>query len=279
MNYAKGLDIKHIIINALREDIGPKDVTTESLIPKNKIAQAVLIAKEKCVVCGLDIAGLVLRLKDKNIKFKPLVKDGDALYKGRILARISGKARSILTAERVALNFLSHLSGIATGTKKFINQVKPYRVKIMDTRKTTPGLRILEKYAVRIGGGYNHRLGLDEMVLIKDNHTKIIGKIKNLAKFKRKYKVEIEVKNLKEFRQALNLKPDIIMLDNMRPSDIKKAVRIRNKLTLGSAPKLEVSGGITLNNVKKIASCGVEMISVGALTHSVDSVDISLDLI
>jgi len=279
MNYAKGLDIKHIIINALREDIGPKDVTTESLIPKNKIAQAVLIAKEKCVVCGLDIAGLVLRLKDKNIKFKPLVKDGDALYKGRILARISGKARSILTAERVALNFLSHLSGIATGTKKFINQVKPYRVKIMDTRKTTPGLRILEKYAVRIGGGYNHRLGLDEMVLIKDNHFKIIGKIKNLAKFKRKYKVEIEVKNLKEFRQALNLKPDIIMLDNMRPSDIKKAVRIRNKLTLGSAPKLEVSGGITLNNVKKIASCGVEMISVGALTHSVDSVDISLDLI
>lgn len=279
MNYAKGLDIKHIIINALREDIGPKDVTTESLIPKNKIAQAVLIAKEKCVVCGLDIAGLVLRLKDKNIKFKPLVKDGDALYKGRILARISGKARSILTAERVALNFLSHLSGIATGTKKFINQVKPYRVKIMDTRKTTPGLRILEKYAVRIGGGYNHRLGLDEMVLIKDNHFKIIGKIKNLAKFKRKYKVEIEVKNLKEFRQALNLKPDIIMLDNMRPSDIKKAVRIRSKLTIGSALKLEVSGGITLNNVKKIASCGVEMISVGALTHSVDSVDISLDLI
>ena len=275
MNYINDLEIRNIVTRALKEDIGLKDITTEAFIPKGKTIKAVLLAKEDCVVSGLGVAALVFRLQDKNIKFKPLVQEGKWVKKGKIIARISGKAKSILSAERVALNFLSHLSGISTKTRNFVKQVKPYTAKIMDTRKTIPGLRFLEKYAVRIGGGFNHRLSLDEMVLIKDNHLKIIGGINKLAKFKRKYRIEIEVKNLREFKEALKVKPDIIMLDNMKVADIRKAVKIRKN----SQPKLEVSGGVTLKNVRQIAKTGVDMISIGALTHSVNSVDISLEII
>lgn len=282
MNYIKDLEIIDIVKSSLKEDLGTKDITTELIIPKDKFVKAVLLAKEPCVVCGLGVAALVFKVQDKNTKFRPLVSDGDYVKKGKIIARIYGEARSILTAERVALNFLTLLSGISTTTKKFVEAVKPYKVKIMDTRKTFPNLRLLEKYAVRIGGGFNHRLSLDEMTMVKDNHLKVIGGIDRLSGFSRKYKVEIEVKNSREFKAALKLKPDIIMLDNTRIKDIQKAVKIRNSLspnTYQGTPKLEASGGINLKNIRKIASTGVDMVSIGELTHSVKSVDISLEIL
>jgi len=278
VTYVKDLDIRGIVAFALKEDIGAKDITTEMLIPRNKFVKAILIAKEDCLVCGLSLASLVFKLQDKNIKFKPLISEGKLVKKGKAIARIQGRAKSILTAERVALNFLSFLSGIATKTRRFVEEVKPYKVKIMDTRKTIPGLRLLEKYAVRIGGGFNHRLSLDEMILVKDNHLKIIKGYQGLFRFSRGCRVELEVKTLKEFQRALKLKPDIIMLDNMSLKDIKQAVRIKNSLP-HPIPKLEASGGITLRNVKQVASTGVDMISIGDLTHSVDSVDISLEIL
>ncbi len=282
MSCVKETDIKDILINALAEDIGARDITTEAVIPSDKFVNAALLAKEDCVICGLGEASVVFGLKDKKIKFMPLVKEGALVKKGKVIARISGKARGILTAERVALNFLSFLSGIATATREYVEAAKPRKVKIIDTRKTIPGLRILEKYAVRIGGGFNHRLSLDEMVMVKDNHLKVIGGHKKLTQLGRRYKSEIEVEDLAGFRHALKLNPDIIMLDNMSIKDMKKAVSIRNNLspkTNRPSPKLEASGNITLKNIKKVASCGVDMISVGALTHSVKSVDISLEIL
>ncbi|MBI4972661.1 MAG: carboxylating nicotinate-nucleotide diphosphorylase [Candidatus Omnitrophica bacterium] len=282
MNYIKEEEIQDFVRLSLKEDIGRRDITTNVLIDKNKMVAAVLLAKESFIVCGLGVAALAFRLQDKNIKFKSLVKEGEFVRKEKVLARISGEARSILTAERTALNFLTFLSGISTKTRKFAQAVRPYKTKIMDTRKTIPGLRLLSKYAVRIGGGYNHRLRLDEMVLIKDNHLKVTEGYGRLRKVTEGYPFELEVKNFKEFKQALKLKPNIIMLDNMSIRDMKKAVQIRNALspnTYHLTPKLEASGGITLKNIKEVASTGVEMISVGALTHSVDSVDISLEII
>jgi len=286
MNYCTNEpNMKDIVLCALKEDIGIKDITTQAFIPKDKLIKAVILVKEDCVVCGLRVAALTFHSLDKKIKFMPLVSEGSLVKRGKIIARISGKAKSILTAERVALNFLSFLCGISTKTKRFIEAIKPYKAKIMDTRKTIPGLRDLEKYAVRIGGGYNHRIRLDEMLLIKDNHLKVIKGcqgLPQLSKVSHGFQTEIEVKNLKEFKAALKLKPDIIMLDNMRVKDISKAIKIRNNLspkTYRLTPKLEASGGITMKNVKQIASTGVEMISVGALTHSVSSIDISLEIL
>jgi len=221
---------------------------------------------------------------DKRIIFKPRVSDGQKVNDGEVLAFIQGQAQEILSAERVALNFLSLLCGVATRTRQFVEAAKPYKVRIMDTRKTIPGLRILQKYAVRIGGGYNHRFKLDELILVKDNHLKIIGGTQRLKEkwknLKRKGKpIEIEVNHLDEFQDVLDLKPDIIMLDNMTVSDIKKAVLLRNKQYSRRHPLLEVSGNISLRNIKKIASTGVDTISIGSLTHSFDSVDISLEIL
>ncbi len=298
MAYNKVLKFIPIIRRALKEDLGRRDITTEFVIAKDKFARAVLLAKENCAVCGLDIAGLAFKLSDSKIKFTPLVKDGQPINKGRVLAKIQGKARSILTAERVALNFLSLLSGIATKTKKYVEAARPYKVKIMDTRKTIPGLRELQKYAVRVGGGLNHRMRLDEMVLIKDNHITIVNpksqipnpksQIPNLQSLIRKarekmpkIKIEIEVKNLREFKKALKAEPDIIMLDNMSIKDVKKAVILRR--TTNHEPRttilLEASGGITLEKVKRVAATGVDMISIGELTDTVNSVDISLEVL
>lgn len=280
MSYVDELGIREVICNALKEDIGSGDITTETLIPENKSIQAYLLAKEECVVCGLGVAAMVFKLQDKRTKFKPLVQDGALVGKGRKIAYIYGKAKSILTAERVALNFLSCLCGVSTKTRIFVNAVKPYKARILDTRKTTPGLRAWEKYAVRIGGGFNHRFSLDEMIMVKDNHKNILGGLDKLGVFYGRYKVEIEVNNLKEFKQALRLKPDIIMLDNMRVSDIKKAVAInRTPHTANRKPLLEASGGIALKNVRQIASTGIDMISIGELTHSINSVDISLEIL
>lgn len=293
MRYAENRGLVSLLRSVLKEDIGKLDITAGLLIPKSKSARAVLLAKEECLVCGLGIAGLTFRIMDKRVKFKPLVSEGRRVEKGTALARIAGPARSILTAERVALNFLGLLCGVATMTRQYVNAVKPCKVKILDTRKTIPGLRQLEKYAVRVGGGFNHRMRLDEMVLLKDNHLQvirqqlpvtglksIIGQVRE--KIPAKIKIEIEVGSLREFKEALKSKPDIIMLDNMKINNIKKAVKLRNSLnsfTLRPSPKLEASGGVNLKNVRQIAKTGVDMISVGALTHSVHSVDLSLEFL
>jgi nicotinate-nucleotide pyrophosphorylase (carboxylating) len=289
MNYVNGKDLKEIVKNALREDIGKRDITTESIVQPKKYIKAIILAKQDLVICGLAVASLAFRTKDKNIKFTPLVREGALVKKNRVIARIYGNARSILTAERVALNFLTLLSGISTTTRAFVDALKPYKAKIADTRKTIPGLRILEKYAVRIGGGYNHRMSLDEMVLVKDNHlaascvvrrASCVREVLQIAKRKQKnIKIEIEVKNLREFKEALKEKPDIIMLDNTNLNDINEAVKIRNTQYAIHKTLLEASGGITLKNVREIASTGVDIISVGALTHSINSVDISLEIL
>ncbi|MFH0826976.1 MAG: carboxylating nicotinate-nucleotide diphosphorylase [Candidatus Omnitrophota bacterium] len=275
--------MKAILKEALKEDIGRKDITTQALISPKEI-RAALVAKEPCVVCGLSLAGMVFKLMDKRITFKPEVCDGQKVKRDKVLAFLRGPAQDILSAERVALNFLSLLCAVATKTRQFVEVTKPYGVRIMDTRKTIPGLRILQKYAVRIGGGYNHRFKLDELIMAKDNHLKIIGGPRGLKKkwknLRRKGKpIEIEVNHLDEFQAVLDLKPDIIMLDNMTASDIKKAVLFRNKHYARRHPLLEASGGISLRNIKKIASTGVDMISIGSLTHSIDSVDISLEIL
>ena len=297
---------------ALKEDIGRGDITTKLIIPAKRSIKAVIVAKEKGVVCGLDVARLTFKTVDKKVRFRAVTSDGKKVKAGRILARLEGEARNILKAERVALNFLAHLSGIASKTFKFVRRVAPYRVKIMDTRKTTPGLRILEKYAVRCAGGFNHRMGLWGQILIKDNHIIVhsvhqftvdsIRQIIEETKRKRpkKMKIEVEVRNLREFKEALKALPDIIMLDNFKLKDIRKAVKMRNAIrntqyppTLklppslfelrrtgrraGAIPKLEVSGGVNLNSVRTIAACGVEMISVGELTHSAKALDVALN--
>jgi len=280
MSYIKEPKIaNHIIREALREDIGRHDITSDLIIPKNKSVRAVILARKPFVVCGLFVTAKAFRLLDKNIKFITKVPDSQVVRRGEVIAEIRGNAQAILAAERVALNFLAHLSAISTQTRKFTRAIKPFKTKILDTRKTTPGLRMLEKYAIRMGGGYNHRMSLDEMILVKDNHLQILGGFKNLAKLSTGYEVELEVSNLQEFRKALALKPDIIMLDNMDIQSMRKAVRIRNSLSGRKHPKLEASGGITLKNVKSVAGCGVDFISVGSLTHSVNSVDISLEIL
>lgn len=274
------VEIQDIIKNALTEDIGSGDITSNSIVPENETAKAVFLAKEPCIVCGIQVAAMVFKIIDPDIIFKTQAKDSDAIKKGKVIASVSGKARSILAGERVALNFLSHLSGIATKTHAFAALVKPYKTKILDTRKTTPGLRLLEKYAVRMGGGYNHRFGLDEMMLIKDNHIRIAAGLDKIKALPANYKTEIEVKDLEEFKLALRLKPDIVMLDNMNYKEMRKTVKLRNSLSCQKTnplPKLEASGGVSLKNVKKIASTGIDMISIGSLTHSVEAIDISLE--
>lgn len=273
-----------IVRRALIEDIGKGDITTQLTIPANKKVKADLIVKEKegCVVCGIRIAERVFKTVDGGVKFKKLCKEGEELANGAIIAQVSGKASSILSAERVALNLLSMLSGIATKTREYVEQIGPYKTKITDTRKTFPGLRELQKYAVRVGGGASHRMSLDEMILIKDNHIKVTEGYDRLPSVPKGFKIEVEVQNLDEFRHALRFKPDVIMLDNMGIEDIKEAVKIRNNTEFKShhpPSKLEASGGVDLASVKKIAATGVDIISIGELTHSVKSIDINLDIL
>jgi len=270
-----------IIRRALIEDIGKGDITTQLTIPKDKEITAELLVKEDCVVCGLEAAEKVFKIMDNNISFKPLIKEGQSVKKAKVVARLKGKAGGILTGERVALNLLSMLSGIATKTKEYIRHIEPYKTKITDTRKTIPGLRELQKYAVRVGGGHSHRMGLDEMILIKDNHIKVTQGYTKLPSVPAGFKIEIEVQNLEEFKHALRFKPDVIMLDNMGIEEIKQAVKIKNntKFTSHHPPtKLEASGGVDFKSVKKIAATGVDIISIGELTHSIKSVDISLEI-
>jgi len=280
-----GLDpakLEHIIKHALIEDIGKGDITTTLTIPKNKEIKALILSKENCIVCGMPAAQKVFELVDIEVKFIPCIKDGHAVKKGMVIAKINGKAQSILSAERVALNLLTMLSGIATKTREYVKHIDPYKAKITDTRKTMPGLRELQKYAVRIGGGYNHRMGLDEMILLKDNHLKITEGLTKLPSVPKGFKIEVEVQNLDEFKHAIYFKPDVIMLDNMELKDIKKAVKIRNTTKFKShhlPTKLEASGGVDFKNVRKLAASGVDIISIGALTHTVKAIDMSLEVL
>ena len=271
--------INKIVEQALLEDIGTGDITTESIIPSNLKAKGIIKTSEEGVVAGLNIACLVFQKLDSEIIFQEKIKDGTQVVRGKVLAEITGSAQTILKGERVALNFLQRMSGIATITSKFCQEVKDFPVRIVDTRKTTPGLRILEKYAVRMGGGYNHRFGLYDAVLIKDNHIAVAGGIKSAVNSIRKQishtvKIEVEVENLSQLQEALEMKVDIIMLDNMDLNTMKKAVKMVKDKAL-----IEASGGITLANVREIAQTGVDLISIGALTHSVKSLDISMDIL
>ncbi|MBI3399000.1 MAG: carboxylating nicotinate-nucleotide diphosphorylase [Deltaproteobacteria bacterium] len=272
-------DLERIIKTALAEDIGSGDITTMATVDGETEGEADIIAKENLVVAGILIAEAVFKTVDTKIDFKALVTDGDSIRKGKTIAAVSGRVSAILTGERVALNFLQRLSGIATLTSQFVNNVKGFKVKILDTRKTTPGLRVLEKYAVRMGGGFNHRFGLCNGVLIKDNHIAAVGSIAEAVcrareKAPKNMLIEVEVKNLNEVKEAIIAGADVIMLDNMKPSVMKKAVEI-----IGRTALVEASGGINLKNIREIAKTGVDFISVGALTHSARAVDISLEVV
>jgi len=271
--------IDKIIEQALLEDIGTGDITSESIVPSNLKAQGIIKTSEEGVVAGLDIVFLVFKKLDSEIIFQEKIKDGTKVARGKVLAEITGSARTILKGERVALNFLQRMSGIATITSKFCREVEDFPVRIVDTRKTTPGLRILEKYAVSMGGGHNHRFGLYDAVLIKDNHITVAGGIRPAVDSVRKQishtvKIEVEVENLSQLQDALRVKADIIMLDNMDLATMEEAVKIAKGKAL-----IEASGGITLGKVRKIAQTGVDLISVGALTHSVKSLDISMEIL
>ncbi len=280
--------VRPIVRMALKEDVEKGDVTTRLTIPKGRKAKGVIRAKEKGIIAGLPAAALAFKTVNKKVIFKVKVKEGEKVKKEQVIAEVTGDARSILTAERTALNFLQRLSGIATLTNQFVKKVKPYKTKIFDTRKTTPGLRYLEKYAVRCGGGYNHRMGLWEMVLIKDNHLKIVQSpkskvqsLKEIVKDIRKripkgMKIEVEAKNLREVKEAAKAGVDIIMLDNMDLKTMRRAVRLIK--VQGPKSKVEVSGQVSLKNVRKIAKTRVDRISIGALTHSAKALDISLDI-
>lgn len=268
-----------LIKYALQEDIGFGDITTSLIIPENSISSAHIIAKSKFKLAGMPFAKSVFRVLDSELSIKTFIDDGANLKKGDIIAEIHGRTHSILSGERTCLNILQRLSGIATLTSLFVKKIKGTNAKIVDTRKTTPCLRIMEKYAVKIGGGYNHRFGLFDGILIKDNHIKAVGDIKKAVKLAKKscnhlQKIEVEVSSIPELIEAIDAGADVVMLDNMKLEDIKKAVTIADtKVTL------EVSGNVTLKNIRSIAETGVDLISIGAITHSAPSSDISLKIV
>jgi nicotinate-nucleotide pyrophosphorylase (carboxylating) len=270
--------IKPVIEFALNEDIGNGDITTKSIIPGDLIAQASLLVKASGVIAGLSVAENVFRYLSPEIEWNAMVKDGDSVRKGEIIVKIKGSYRALLTGERVALNFLQRMSGIATMTSTYVEAVKGFKSKILDTRKTIPGMRMLDKYSVRTGGGTNHRIGLYDMVLIKDNHIKVAGGIESAVDHVRKnsdqgIKIEVETTTLEEVREALRKNVDMIMLDNMNTGMMTEAV----KLIDGHA-KVEASGNMTIDRLKEVASTGVDYISIGALTHSVIAMDISMNI-
>jgi nicotinate-nucleotide pyrophosphorylase (carboxylating) len=278
--------IKAIVQRALAEDVGSGDVTSQWILPPEMRVRGCFLAKAQGVLAGLEVVRQVFQQVDERIVFQAPMKDGDAISKGDIVATVEGPAAGILTAERTALNFLQRMSGIATLTRCYVEAVIGTKAVILDTRKTAPGLRLLDKRAVRLGGGQNHRLGLYDMVLIKDNHIAVAGGITQAVERVRRgnrpglrpervegLAVEVEVKSLAELEEALALNVDRIMLDNMDLNEMRRAVEV----TAGRVP-LEASGNVTLENVVAIAATGVDYISVGALTHSVKALDISLEV-
>lgn len=272
--------IEQHILSALKEDVGEGDYSSLACIPSTERGKAKLVAKQACVVCGIDIAGKVFELTDKGITFTPLMKDGQKAEKGDVLFRVEGSAASILTAERTALNYMQRLSGIASTTAEYVNLIKGTSTRLLDTRKTTPCMRLLEKYAVKTGGGTNHRIGLYDMIMLKDNHIDFAGGIENaidktlhyLKENHLELKIEIEVRDLDELRRVLaHGGVNRIMLDNFSIEDTRKAVEL-----IAQRYETESSGGITTENILSYARCGVDYISVGALTHHIKSVDLSL---
>jgi len=274
--------IEQIVSNALAEDFASGDVTTEALIPSDLKGKASIMVKRDGVLAGIDVAREVFRQVDPLLRFKGLAKDGAKVRKGKVVATVEGKVANILKAERTALNFLQHMSGIATETARYVEAVSGTKAVITDTRKTIPNLRLLEKYAVRTGGGKSHRMNLADGVLIKDNHlialrASGVGLGEATKKARRRapkgLKIEVEVESVQQARKALAAGADIIMLDNMKLEDMRKAVKLVKGKSL-----LEASGGITLDNVRSVAETGVDLISIGALTHSARALDISLEL-
>jgi len=274
--------VKQLIAQAIAEDLGQGDVTTEALIPKTQQGRASLVVKAKGIIAGVEVAKQVFLKVDPELKIAILIEDGTEVKPGDIVAKIEGRVASILKAERVALNFLQRLSGIASETGHYVQAVKGLPVQITDTRKTTPGLRTLEKYAVRVGGGKNHRTHLGDGILIKDNHLAALRRqglsikeivIKARQKAPPELKIEVEVKTTQEAIEAVEAGADIIMLDNMGLEDMRQAVQPIKGRTL-----IEASGGITLDRVRAVAETGVDLISIGALTHSAKALDISLEL-
>lgn len=271
--------IDSTILNALKEDMPLGDITTDNTIIKGSVSKARFIAKQDMVLAGIDVSERVFKLLDENIKFKRLAEDGAEVSKGAIIAEIEGDTAAMLKAERTALNFLQRLSGIATKTAQFVDKVRDLPANVVDTRKTTPGLRYLEKYAVKVGGGQNHRFCLSDGVLIKDNHIKAAGGIKNAVSQVKGHiphtiKIEVETETMDQVGEAVEAGADIIMLDNMSLELMREAVKFINGRAL-----VEASGNVTLEKVRSVAETGVDIISVGGLTHSVEAADISMRFI
>ena len=275
-------EVHHALRLALREDVGPGDFTTLAVVPLRAQARGFLVARQPLVVAGMALAKGAFQMLSRKVAVRALVEDGNRAALGQRLLEIKGPARPILTAERVALNFIQRLSGIATLTAEFVAAVRGTSARILDTRKTTPGLRALEKYAVRCGGGANHRFGLHDMILIKDNHLAVVAQtaarpIRAAIELSQRnspgFEIEIEVENADEAGEAAAAGARRILLDNMKPSEVRAAVR-----RVAGRARLEVSGGITLRTVRAFAAAGADDISVGALTHSAPAVDIGLDL-
>ena len=268
--------IQELIEIALNEDIGTGDITTDNLVGSDHKGTGMIIAKEPLVIAGLDVAGQVFKYLDPNMILKSAYKDGENSKSGETLIEVEGQLRALLYGERTALNFLQRLSGIATYVRSYVNELGNKSVRLVDTRKTTPGWRALEKYAVRMGGAYNHRMGLYDAVLIKDNHIAVCGGIsKAIERIRNNVshleKIEVEVANLADVKEAINAGADVIMLDNMDIGQIKEAVEFINGKAI-----VEVSGGITKSDLNQLADTGIDIISVGALTHSARCVDISM---
>lgn len=274
-------ELKQLIRSWLAEDIGSGDITTETTIPASSMSKAVIHVKEEGIIAGIPIARLVFEIVDASLTFKAFAQDGDHVRKGTIIIEVEGSTRSLLTGERLALNLMQRLSGIATKTGMYVQALQGLPTRLVDTRKTTPGHRMLEKYAVRVGGGHNHRFGLYDAVMIKDNHIKGAGSISAAVASARKQiphtmKIEVETESMNQINEALVSGADIIMLDNMSAAAMKQAVmHIKQQ-----SPHVivEASGGITLNTIYEKAATGVDVISVGALTYSFQALDISLDL-
>lgn len=270
--------LNEIVARALDEDIGSGDITTMVTVPPEAQCRAELWAKEGGVIAGLEVAQLVFQMCDPEVVFEPEVSDGERVAEGQVIARLSGNTRGVLAAERTALNFLQRMSGIATLTAQFVEAVEGLTVRIVDTRKTAPGLRLLDKYAVRAGGAWNHRVGLFDGILIKDNHLRAAGGVGEAVRRARAgahhlVRIEVEVQTLEEVEEAIAAGADVILLDNMSLAEIEEAVE-----AIAGRCETEVSGGVTLEMVRELAECGVDYISVGALTHSAPALDLSLEI-
>lgn len=270
------INVDNLIMLALREDVSNEDITTNSIIKEKREGKVQLICKEDGVLAGIEVFKRVFQLLDENIKFSILKKDGEKIKNKELIGEIYGDVRAILTGERTALNYLQHMSGIATYTNNMVELLKGSNIKLLDTRKTTPNMRIFDKYSVKVGGGYNHRYNLSDGILIKDNHIDAAGSITKAIKLAKEYapfvrKIEVEVENLDMVAEALEAGADIIMLDNMSPELMKKAVKL-----IDGRAETECSGNISKENIEKIKDTGVDYISSGALTHSAPILDFSL---